>query len=147
MRARMARAYRGGGAGATAAARVTRPAIPGELATDYGPLSPDALAGTPRRTIALIERELEDEPSMLTMRELVIADDDHTGPVVSVTGDGQTTCYRVAAVHFEDATTFFPVLGRHEVWQLISLTVDTPHPRVPRPIPDPVAMPHPLPDP
>ena len=34
--------------------------------------------------------------------------------------------YRAAA-HFEDATTVFPVLSRHEVWQLINLTGDT-HP-------------------
>src|SRR5262249_36214599 len=31
------------------------------------------------------------------------------------------------AAHFEDATTFFPVLDRQEVWQLINLTDDT-HP-------------------
>src|SRR6202044_3294926 len=34
---------------------------------------------------------------------------------------------RAAAAHFEDATTFFPVLGQYEVWQLINLTDDT-HP-------------------
>jgi o-aminophenol oxidase len=105
----------------------TRRTIPGELATDYRPLAPDELAGAPRRTIALVERELDGEPSMLTMRELAIADDDHTGPVVTVTNGGQTTRYRAAAAHFEDATTFFPVLGRDEVWQLINLTGDT-HP-------------------
>jgi FtsP/CotA-like multicopper oxidase with cupredoxin domain len=64
---------------------------------------------------------------MLTMRELVIAGDDHPGPVVTVTDDGQTTRYRTAAAHFEDAATFFPVLDRDEVWQLINLTGDT-HP-------------------
>jgi FtsP/CotA-like multicopper oxidase with cupredoxin domain len=106
---------------------VTRRAIPGELATDYRPPSPDALASAPRRTIALVERELEGEPNMLTMRELVIADDDHTGLVVTVTDDEQTTRYRAAAAHFEDATTFFPVLDRYEIWQLINLTDDT-HP-------------------
>jgi FtsP/CotA-like multicopper oxidase with cupredoxin domain len=106
---------------------VTRQTIPGELATDYRRPSPDALAGAPRRVIALVERELEGEPSMLTMRELVIADDDHTGPAVTVTDGEQTTRYRTAAAHFEDATTFFPVLGRYEVWQLINLTDDT-HP-------------------
>ena len=37
----------------------------------------DALAGAPRRAIALVERELDDEPNMLTMRELAVADDDH----------------------------------------------------------------------
>ncbi len=106
---------------------VTRPAIPGELATDYRLPAPDALAGAPRRTIALVERELDGEPNMLTMRELVIVGDDHTGPVVTVTDGEQTTRYRAAAAHFEDATTFFPVLGRYEVWQLINLTDDT-HP-------------------
>src|SRR6185437_1936024 len=106
---------------------VTRRTIPGELATDYRPPAPDALAGAPRRTIALVERELEGEPNMLTMRELVIADDDHAGPVITVTDGEQTTRYRIAAAHFEDATTFFPVLGRYEVWQLINLTGDT-HP-------------------
>ena len=106
---------------------VTRSAIPGELGADYRPPTPDELAGAPRRTIALVERELDGEPSMLTMRELVIAGDDHTGPTVTVTDGDQTTRYRTAAAHFEDATTFFPVLGRHEVWQLINLTGDT-HP-------------------
>jgi FtsP/CotA-like multicopper oxidase with cupredoxin domain len=106
---------------------VTRRTIPGELATDYHLPTPDALAGAPHRTIALVERELDGQPNMLTMRELVIADDDHTGPVVTVTDDGQTTRYRAVAARFEDATTFFPVLGRHEVWQLINLTDDT-HP-------------------
>ncbi len=104
-----------------------RRTIPGELATDYHPPSPDALAGAPRRTIALVERELDGEPSMLTMRELAIAGDDHTGPVVTVTDAEQTTRYRAAAAHFEDAATFFPVLGRYEVWQLINFTDDT-HP-------------------
>ena len=91
------------------------------------PPAPDALAGAPRRTIALVERELDGEPNMLTMRELVIAGDDHTGPVVTVTDGEQTTRYRAVAAHFEDATTFFPVLGQYEVWQLINLTDDT-HP-------------------
>ncbi len=93
---------------------VTRQTIPAELATDYRPPAPDALAGAPRRTIALVERELEGEPSMLTMRELAIADDDHAGPAVTVTDGEQTTRYRIAAAHFEDATTFFPVLGRYD---------------------------------
>ena len=104
-----------------------RRTVPGELATDYRPPSPDALAGVPRRTVALVERELDGEPNMLTMRELVPAADDHTGPAVTVTDGEQTTRYRAAAAHFEDATTFFPVLDRHEVWQLINLTDDT-HP-------------------
>jgi len=106
---------------------VTRPAIPGKLAADYRPPAPDALAGAPRRAIALVERELDGQPNMLTMRELVIADDEGTGPIVTVTDGEQTTRYRAAAAHFEDATTFFPVLDRYEVWQLINLTSDT-HP-------------------
>src|SRR6266852_5679052 len=54
---------------------VTRPAIPGELATDYRLPAPEALVGAPRRTIALVERVLDGEPNMLTMRELVIVGD------------------------------------------------------------------------
>jgi FtsP/CotA-like multicopper oxidase with cupredoxin domain len=106
---------------------VTRRTVPGTLATDYRPPAPDALAGAPRRTIALVERELDGEPDMLTMRELAPAGDDHTGPAVTVTDGGQTTRYRAVAAHFEDATTFFPVLDQYEVWQLINLTDDT-HP-------------------
>ena len=44
-----------------------------------------------------------------------------------VVDGGETTNYRVVAAHFEDATTFFPMLGEYEVWQLINLTGDT-HP-------------------
>src|SRR6266498_1255837 len=58
----------------------TRRTIPAELATDYRPPAPEALAGAPRRAIALVERELDGEPNMLTMRELAIVDDD-TGPL------------------------------------------------------------------
>jgi len=105
----------------------TRQTIPRELATDYRPPEPDVLAGAPRRTIALVERELNGQPNMLTMRELVTVGDYHTGPAVTVTDGEQTTRYRAVAAHFEDATTFFPVLGRYEVWQLINLTSDT-HP-------------------
>src|SRR5207245_7799835 len=43
------------------------------------------------------------------------------------THDSVTTRYRAVASHFEDETTFFPVLGEYEVWQLINLTGDT-HP-------------------
>jgi spore coat protein A len=106
---------------------VTSRAIPRTLATDYGPPPPEALAAGPRRVIALVERELEGEPNMLTMRELAIADDEHAGPLLTVTEGQQTTRYRTVASHFEDATTFFPTLGQYEVWQLINLTVDT-HP-------------------
>jgi spore coat protein A len=106
---------------------VARRAIPRELATDYQAPSSEALAGATRRAIALVERELDGEPNMLTMRELAIAPADYTGPLVTVTNGEQTTRYRVVASHFEDATTFFPMLGQYEVWQLINLTEDT-HP-------------------
>jgi spore coat protein A len=106
---------------------VARRAIPRELATDYLTPSSEALAGAPRRAIALVERELEGEPNMLTMRELEIVADNQTGQVVAVTNGEQTTRYRVVASHFEDATTFFPMLGQYEIWQLINLTEDT-HP-------------------
>ena len=101
--------------------------IPRELATDYEPLSSEALAGARRRAIALVEREMEGEPNMLTMRELAVAAEADSGPVVSVVDGAETTAYRVVAAHFEDATTFFPMLGEHEAWQLINLTGDT-HP-------------------
>jgi FtsP/CotA-like multicopper oxidase with cupredoxin domain len=105
---------------------VTRRTIPRELATDYEPGSP-ALVGAPRRAIALVERELDGGPNMLTMRELAIAADDHPGPLLTLTDEEKTTRYRVVASHFEDSTTFFPMLGEYEVWQLINLTEDT-HP-------------------
>ena len=101
--------------------------IPRELATDYEPPTTDELAGAPRRAIALVEREMHDGPNMLTMRELALADDDHSGPVVTVTDADRTVRYRTVAAHFEDATTFFPMLDDYEVWQLINLTDDT-HP-------------------
>ena len=98
------------------------------LATDYETPAPDALAAAPRRAIALVERELEGEPNMLTMRELEQVDaEDAAGPLVTVTDGARTTRYRTVAAHFEDATTFFPTLGEYEVWQLINLTEDT-HP-------------------
>ena len=70
---------------------------------------------------------MEGEPNMLTMRELAVAAEADSGPVVSVVDGAETTAYRVVAAHFEDATTFFPMLGEHEAWQLINLTGDT-HP-------------------
>jgi FtsP/CotA-like multicopper oxidase with cupredoxin domain len=111
------------------AATTTRRSIPTprELATDYETPVPDALAGAPRRAIALVERELDGEPNMLTMRELAIADNGETGLLVTVSEGERTTHYRAVAAHFEDATTFFPMLGQYEVWQLINLTGDT-HP-------------------
>jgi FtsP/CotA-like multicopper oxidase with cupredoxin domain len=104
----------------------SRRSIPRQLATDYEPPAADELGGAPRRAIALVERELEGMPNMLTMRELAVATTDDAPAVILVDGD-QSTRYRVVAAHFEDATTFFPMLGRYEVWQLINLTGDT-HP-------------------
>jgi spore coat protein A len=104
-----------------------RRSIPRELATDNEIPSADALADAPRRAVALVERELEDEPNMLTMRELAVVADAEGGPQVSIRDGGETTNYRAVAAHFEDTTTFFPMLGEYEVWQLINLTGDT-HP-------------------
>jgi FtsP/CotA-like multicopper oxidase with cupredoxin domain len=61
------------------------------------------------------------------MRELDIARADHTGPLVTVTEGEEIKRYRTVASHFEDSTTFFPMLDQYEVWQLINLTEDT-HP-------------------
>jgi FtsP/CotA-like multicopper oxidase with cupredoxin domain len=104
-----------------------RRSIPRELATDYEIPSAEALADAPRRAVALVERELEDEPNMLTMRELAVVADTEGGPQVNIRDGDESTSYRVAAAHFEDTTTFFPMLGEYEVWQLINLTGDT-HP-------------------
>ena len=101
--------------------------IPTVLATDYVPPPVEELADAPRRAIALVERELEGETNMLTMRELSIVEDDFTGPSITVTNGERITRYRAVAAHFEDVTTFFPMLGQVEVWQLINLTGDT-HP-------------------
>ena len=100
---------------------------PASLATDFTPPSPDLLAAAERRAIALVERELEGERNMLTMRELVPVGDDYRGPAVALHDGPETTRWRSAAAHFEDATTFFPMLGQYEVWRLINLTGDT-HP-------------------
>jgi len=110
-------------------ATATRRSTPGarELAADYDTPTPEVLAAAVRRAIALVERELNGEPNMLTMRELAIAEDGETGPLVTVSEGATTTRYRAVAAHFEDATTFFPMLGHYEVWQLINLTGDT-HP-------------------
>ena len=97
------------------------------LATDYSSPTSAELAAAPRRAIALIERPLEGEPSMLTMRELEAVGEAYSGPVVTVTDGDQTTRFHVVAAHFEDTTTFFPMLDQYEVWQLINLSEDT-HP-------------------
>jgi len=101
--------------------------IPRELATDFDSPPAEALSAAPHRMIALVEMELEDAPNMLTMRELEHVADDREGPLVTVRDGEQTTRYRSVAAHFEDTTTFFPMLGRYEVWQLVNLTGDT-HP-------------------
>ncbi len=100
--------------------------IPHALADDYEPPSEGVVAGAPRRAILLIERELEEGPNMLTMRELGPAED-APGPLVTISDGEVTTRHRVVAAHFEDTTNFFPMLGQYEVWQLINLTGDT-HP-------------------
>jgi len=70
-------------------------------------------------------------PNMLTMRELAEASDDDgpDAPVITVVdqNDKAVARLRTVATHFEDATTFFPMLGGWEVWQLINLSGDT-HP-------------------
>ena len=101
--------------------------ITGTLAADYSPPTTEELQAAPRRVIALVERELEGEPSMLTMRELAAVDEMYAGPVVTVAQGERMTRYRTVAAHFEDATTFFPMLDQYEVWQLMNLTGDT-HP-------------------
>lgn len=102
--------------------------VPRELAADFAPLTPEELDEAPRRAIALVERELEDAPNMLTIRELAIVDDGETpGPLITLTDGDTTTRYRTVAARFEDAVTFFAMLGQYEIWQLINLTEDT-HP-------------------
>ena len=101
--------------------------VPTAIATDYRPPSQDELADAPRRAIALVEREMEGETNMLTMRELRPVEDDDTGPSITLTDGDRITRYRAVAAHFEDTTTFFPMLDRYEVWQFINLTGDT-HP-------------------
>jgi o-aminophenol oxidase len=85
------------------------------------------LEGAPRRAVLLIERELDEGPNMLTMRELGPAGEDETGALVTISDGEMTTRHRVVAAHFEDTANFFPMLGEYEVWRLINLTDDT-HP-------------------
>ena len=101
--------------------------VTGTLASDYSPPTAGELEAAPRRAIALVERELDGETNMLTMRELEAVDDAYAGPVVTVAHGELVTRYRTVAAHFEDTTTFFPRLDQYEVWQLINLTGDT-HP-------------------
>ena len=101
--------------------------ITGTLADDYSPPTDADLEAAPRRAVALVEREMDGETNMLTMRELAAVDDAYSGPALTVTHRDRMTRYRTVAAHFEDATTFFPMLDQYEVWQLINLTGDT-HP-------------------
>ena len=111
-----------------------RRTAPAQLTTDAAPPSAQELAGAVRRSVALVEQELDGAPNMLTMRELAPAPDgDATQPLITVvdrdvsTGAETVTRFRTVAAHFEDTVTFFPTLGEWEVWQFINLTGDT-HP-------------------
>jgi FtsP/CotA-like multicopper oxidase with cupredoxin domain len=101
--------------------------VPQTLADDYTPPSEDELSEAPRRTILLVERELEEGPNMMTMRELGPVEHDATEALVTISDGDEKSSHRVVAAHFEDRTTFFPMLGLDEVWQLLNLTDDT-HP-------------------
>jgi spore coat protein A len=114
----------------------SRIVAPRELADDFLPPTVDELANATRRAVALVEQELEGETNMLTMRELTPAGlDDHEASEELITivapdasGTDRTLArYRTVACHFEDTVTFFPILGRYEVWRFINLTGDT-HP-------------------
>jgi FtsP/CotA-like multicopper oxidase with cupredoxin domain len=110
-----------------------RLATPGQLATDAAPPTAGDLDGAVRRAVALVEQELDQVPNMLTMRELVEVPGGGPSELITVVDPdangqaGTVTRYRTVACHFEDTVTFFPMLGRWEVWQLINLTGDT-HP-------------------
>jgi len=54
-------------------------------------------------------------------------DRDAASAVVIVEGGDRTARYRVVAAHFEDTTTFFPMLGESEIEPPFTLTGDT-HP-------------------
>jgi len=101
------------------------------LSVDFRRVTRASLAGATVRAVVLVELEVEGAPPMLTMRELAEASDDDS-PVVTLieAGDRGTevvTRYRTVASRFEDGATFFPMLGRPEIWRLINLTGDT-HP-------------------
>ena len=102
------------------------------LATDFGTVTRRELDGCMVRGVALVERDsdVDGEPSMLTLRELV-EDSTAAGPVITVVerdDDGEReTRWRTVATRFEDTATFFPMLGQREIWRFINLTEDT-HP-------------------
>jgi len=110
----------------------SRPTPP-VLATDFRRVSRDELDGVTLRAIALVEQapDVEGEPPMLTLRELVEAsdsDEDVISLVEQLDGDeSRATRWRTVATRFEDTVTFFPVLGQPEIWRLVNLTEDT-HP-------------------
>src|SRR6266536_2049109 len=97
---------------------------PQRLATDLTAPTRADLSGAVRRAVALVEQELEDMPNILTVRELAEASDYPDEPVITVVDQDGTTVARLrtVAIHFEDAATFFPMLGGWEVWQLLNLT-------------------------
>jgi FtsP/CotA-like multicopper oxidase with cupredoxin domain len=107
-----------------------RRSAPPRLASDVAPPGGTELDGAVRRTIALVEEEREGEVNMLTMRELAeVADAAADEPLLTLLdAEGRTLArLRTVATRFEDAATFFPMLGRYEVWRLLNLTGDT-HP-------------------
>jgi spore coat protein A len=111
--------------------RRARRSVPRTLATDVRRTEADELAGAPVRAIALVEEEGSGGPPMLTLRELG-ADPAGETPFVTLVepqpdGAERVTHWRTVAARFEDATTFFPLLGRPEIWRLVNLTADT-HP-------------------
>lgn len=102
------------------------------LVRDIQRIDRSALTDATVRAIALVEQEIDPGPPMLTMRELQVVDE--AGPdlltLVDPGRDGHsatTRHYRVVASRFGDAATFFPVIGRPEIWRLVNLTGDT-HP-------------------
>jgi len=106
---------------------------PAVLATDFQRADRGHLNGCVVRAIALVELESnrQDEPSMLTMRELTQAGAT-AEPVLTLVESaagqpGQISRWRTVATRFEDKTNFFPMLGEPEIWRLINLTGDT-HP-------------------
>ena len=112
--------------------RRNRRTVPPTLVSGYPRIERRALTDAPRRAIALVELDTDepDQPSMLTLRELVedAGTDDRVITIIEPDGDAtRTSRWRTLATRFEDATTFFPMLGRAEVWRLINLTGDT-HP-------------------
>ncbi|HET6832615.1 MAG TPA: multicopper oxidase domain-containing protein [Acidimicrobiales bacterium] len=112
--------------------RESRP-TPQVLATDFQRVIRDELDGVVLRAIALVEQkaDVEGEPPMLTLRELVEDPDSAEGAISLVEqrdGDEtRETRWRTVATRFEDTVTFFPVLGQPEIWRLVNLTEDT-HP-------------------